>query len=73
MWPLIDAELQKTDKLQSALEEISTQINDALAMYDTVMKEQAAQMIPPQIAYQGPVDHSIPAAVSQKSVKISFT
>ena len=50
MWPLIDAELQKVDRLQSSLEEISTQINDALAMYDTVMKEQAAQF-PTQLPY----------------------
>lgn len=50
MWPLIDGELQKVDRLQSSLEEISTQINDALAMYDTVMKEQAAQF-PTQLPY----------------------
>ncbi|GAU98865.1 hypothetical protein RvY_09949 [Ramazzottius varieornatus] len=56
MWPLIDAELQKVDRLQSGLEEISTQINDALAMYDSVMKEQAAQF--------GQVQSSLPYAHS---------
>ncbi|OQV19175.1 Signal transducing adapter molecule 2 [Hypsibius exemplaris] len=58
MWPLIDNELQQADKLQSALEEISTQINDALAMYDNVMKEQAAQM--PPMGYPPIVEHSLP-------------
>ena len=62
MWPLIDDELQKTDRLQSNLDELSAQITDALATYDRVMKEQAAEMV----AGAGE-QHPIPQGVMRKT------